>query len=355
MQNNMLPHQERGASGACLLGSAWALHAILDLDEHNVGFLRAFLLSGPIRQKIIKAVVAGCPLDDPRAFLERLSIEPAPYPELLLAQVAQAIRAAPPHALLAAAFGSCPQGFLPGIARCHFDHKASFGRFHALFDDAVDRQKLKALAHNRLTDVVLDIVDTVPPPFLRPKFVASISNAHEAQRLKQSLEGVLDMCPGAITADRLKQIEDVGSFRYFLESCLRTVRCQPPIPGDNEMIPLQPGDLKPVSIQFHNCLRSDAYLLETVAGRLFFYRTEYGDGAIAVLRRLDRSDVWLLWEIHGPRNQWVAPILQDQIREWFADRGVPSMKQPPRSEPLQAIGEFMNGDGLRGLEDYVYG
>jgi hypothetical protein len=351
-----LNHGAAGAAVSWPMHARWAIDRLLRLDASNVGFLGAYLLVGTTRQRVIEAVLAVVSLDQPESFLETLSVSPE-NPACRVAAVARALRKVRSKPLLAAAYGEAPDGFLPAIARSTFRRPHSYRRLHRMLSQRHERPKARALAYCDLKDELLDFADALPAPLIRPSFLNSVQNMHEARLIEASYNGLQQLNPTATESD-FRGIENAHAFRKAVMRALTGIEfAAPPAPGEpGVMEPVSNGaDLKRLSHKFRNCLENTAFALEILSRRLFIYEFIGEPGAIVSVRRLNGlPHAWLVSSIDGLENQHVHEDTREIIRQWFERNGVATLRRPERPEPFDAVAQLLRGS-LIGLEDYIFG
>ena len=363
MTNHLIEHlrssaatSQPGKDGFSPL-SGWLLSTLVGLEEDcNSGgiLLFAFKSGGPLWRNAVAVAVATGNLDHHlETFLLRAygSVDESRDAPSLRAQFAMAIQTMKPQQIVEAALDVLPPslcGSLKKIGNELFTTPEAYKRLIDLLSstNAEHRARRRVLeqVNERLTDNLLQIIETLDLAVLTPTVVTRIHDAGEAHRLNARLRAIRQLCSTANdqslreSADAMGSNFNAGSFaRSWLA---RSDILEPlglPIDDASDLIRLNPVSAEGWGRVFRNCVSS--YANEMVAGASAFFVIE-ALSVIVVLRLTDAG--WMLVGVHTHGNGPVPRAVVETVKDRLIELGVlcilPIKPKGPAASALRGFG-----------------
>ena len=363
MTNHLIEHlrssaatSQPGKDGFSPL-SGWLLSTLVGLEEDcNSGgiLLFAFKSGGPLWRNAVAVAVATGNLDHHlETFLLRAygSVDESRDAPSLRAQFAMAIQTMKPQQIVEAALDVLPPslcGSLKKIGNELFTTPEAYKRLIDLLSstNADDRARRRVLeqVNERLTDNLLQIIETLDLAVLTPTVVTRIHDAGEAHRLNARLRAIRQLCSTANDQSLRESADAMGSnfnAGSFVRSWLaRSDILEPlglPIDDASDLIRLNPVSAEGWGRVFRNCVSS--YANEMVAGASAFVVIE----ALSVLVVLRLTDAgWMLVGVHthgnGPVPRAVVETAKDRLIELGVLCILPIKPKGPAASALRGFG-----------------
>lgn len=316
--------------------SGWLLSTLISLEEDcNSGgiLLFAFKSGGPLWRNAVAVAVATGSLDHPETFLLRAygSVDESRDAPSLRAQFAMAIQTMKPQQIVEAALDVLPPslcGSLKKIGNELFTTPEAYKRLIDLLSstNAEDRARRRVLeqVNERLTDNLLQVIETVDLAVLTPTVVTRIHDAVDAHQLNAGLRAVRKLVSTA-TDKSLREWADAMGSNFNAGSFVRSLLARSdileplglPIDDAVDLIRLNPVSAEDWGRRFRNCVSS--YSHEMVAGTSAFFVIE-ALSVIVVLRLTDAG--WMLVGVHTHGNGPVPRAVVETARDRLIELGV---------------------------------
>lgn len=363
MTNHLIEHlrsnaatSQPGKDGFSPL-SGWLLSTLVGLEEDcNSGgiLLFAFKSGGPLWRNAVAVAVATGNLDHhPETFLLRAygSVDESRDAPSLRAQFAMAIQTMKPQQIVEAALDVLPPslcGSLKKIGNELFTTPEAYNRLIDLLSstNAEDRARRRVLeqVNERLTDNLLQIIETVDLAVLTPTVVTRIHDAVDAHRLNAGLRAVRKLVSTATDKSLRESADAMGSnfnAGSFVRSLLARADILEPLglPIDHaapEVIRINPVSAEGWGRLFRNCVSS--YANEMVTGASAFFVIE-ALSVIVVLRLTDAG--WMLVGVHTHGNGPVPRAVVETVKEKLSALGIlcilPTRPKNPAASALRGF------------------
>jgi hypothetical protein len=311
--------------------SGWLLSTLVALEEDCGGtLLFAFKPGGPLWRNAVAVAVAMGNLDHhPQTFLLRAygSVDESRNAPSLRAQFAKAIQTMKPQQIVEAALDVLPPSLCGSLKKIGNEPLTTAEAYRRLVDllgstNAEDRARRRVLeqVNERLTDNLLQVIETVDLAVLTPTVVTRIHDAGDAHRLNARLRAIRQLCSTANdqslreSADALGSNFNAGSFaRSWLARADRLEPLGLPIDDALDVIRINPAKAEDWGRRFRNCVSS--YASEMAAGASAFFVIE-ALSVIVVLRLTDAG--WMLVGVHthgnGPVPRAVVETAKEKLR-----------------------------------------
>lgn len=291
--------------GHGLLG--WATHDLVRLDSlpEGRGLLSRVLTVSPMRRQAIFMALAH------RREASAGEAEPSPEAETALAGVLQRERA---REIIEHVIGAVPEGLLGALERIDkpFASPSSYVRLYQFFAHTEHRSKAEALQYlGEITEPLLRVLDALDPRWLHVETLRRIDNAVEARDFNRAVafaQRVSSSATDDAVAGAIARLPPTSSLAGLVQRFVRRADHLPdhPVEATDDIRPLvTPRDLIEAGRRYHNCLPTKVE--EVVIGRVAY--AEFRRQCIVEFRPLTGAAGWVVWEVHGPRNEPVgAPI-----------------------------------------------
>jgi|JI6StandDraft_1071083.scaffolds.fasta_scaffold65622_1 hypothetical protein len=333
--------------------SGWLLSTLVALEEDCGGTLLFAYKAGPLWRNAVAVAVATGNLDHhPETFLLRAhgELDESRDAPSLRAQFATAIQTMKPQQIVEAALDVLPSslcGSLKKIGNEPFTTPEAYKRLIDLLGStkAEDRARRRVLeqVNVRLTDNLLQVIETVDLAVLTPTVATSVHDASEAHRLNARLRAIRQLCSTANdlslreSADAMGSNFNAGSFaRSWLGRADRLEPLGLPIDDAPGVIRINPAKAEDWGRRFRNCVSS--YSHEMAAGASAFFVIE-ALSVIVVLRLTDAG--WMLVGVHTHGNGPVPRAVVETAKEKLSALGVLCILPiKPKNPAASAISGF---------------
>lgn len=314
--------------------SGWLMTALVSLEEDAPGaLLHAFKSKGLWRNAVAVAVATGA-LDRPGGFLLRAlgELDDSAAAPSLRVQFSRAIRTMSPQQIVAAALVDEVPSLMGSLRKIGSEPLNTAEAYRRLIDllgsttpeGRARRRVLEQVNSCRLTDNLLEVIETLDLAILTPTVAPHINGSGVALRLNASLGVIRQMCSGGTDAELRKSADALGS-RFnagqFARSWLsKADRLEPlgiPIDGATDLVRINPAKSEEWGRRFRNCIAG--YANEMAAGATAFFSVE-GLSVIVVLRLTDIG--WMLTGVHGHANSRVSRQVLEAVKERLSPLGV---------------------------------
>jgi hypothetical protein len=314
--------------------SGWLLSTLVVLEEDCGGTLLFAYKAGPLWRNAVAVAVATGNLDHhPQTFLFRAygSVDESRDAPSLRAQFAKAIQTMKPQQIVEAALDVLPPSLCGSLKKIGHEPFTTAQAYKRLVDllgstNAEDRARRRVLeqVNERLTDNLLQVIETVDLAVLTPTVVTRIHDAGEAHRLNARLRAIRQLCSTATDQSLRESAVTMGSnfnAGSFARSWLgRADRLEPlglPIDDAPDVIRINPAKAEDWGRRFRNCVSS--YTHEMAAGASAFFVIE-ALSVIVVLRLTDAG--WMLVGVHAHGNGPVARVIVETAKDRLNELGV---------------------------------
>lgn len=314
--------------------SGWLLSTLVVLEEDCGGTLLFAYKAGPLWRNSVAVAVAMGNLDHhPQTFLLRAygSVDESRDAPSLRAQFAKAIQTMTPRQIVEAALDVLPPSLCGSLKKIGIEALTTAEAYRRLVDllgstNAEDRARRRVLeqVNERLTDNLLQVIETVDLAVLTPTVVTRIHDAGDAHRLNARLRAIRQLCSTANdkslreSADAMGSNFNAGSFaRSWLARADRLEPLGLPIDDALDVIRINPAKAEDWGRRFRNCVSS--YASEMAAGASAFFVIE-ALSVIVVLRLTDAG--WMLVGVHTHGNGPVPRAVVETVKEKLCALGV---------------------------------
>lgn len=333
--------------------SGWLLSTLVGLEEDCGGTLLFAYKAGPLwRNSVAVAVATGNLNHHPQTFLLRAygSVDESRDAPSLRAQFAKAIQTMTPRQIVEAALDVLPPWLCGSLKKIGNEPLTTAEAYRRLVDllgstNAEDRARRRVLeqVNERLTDNLLQVIETVDLAVLTPTVVTRIHDASEAHRLNARLRAIRQLCSTATdqalreSADAIGSNFNAGSFaRSWLARADRLEPLGLPIDDAPDVIRINPAKADDWGRRFRNCVSS--YANEMAAGASAFFVIE-ALSVIVVLRLTDAG--WMLVGVHTHGNGPVPRAVVETAKEKLCALGVLCILPiKPKNPAASAISGF---------------
>lgn len=279
-----------------LLG--WATSSLVKLDDEQPGVIARVLTACPGRRQAIFAALAaegtGEVVDEDSCLLPR--------------KLAEVVRHGRSSDILRHAFCEIPRGF-PGLLERIGDRPLPRARDYLALRDMLlhgDTRSADALTQSgRITARKLEILSALDPRWHHKHTLARLDTPAEATRFNAAVEFVQSVCSRAddqVVAAAIAAMGPSSTLPRLLDRFVRRADRLPAHPVqvcDDELRPFTTiRDYLDASRRYRNCLARK--LDQVVAGR--FAIAEFRGEVLLEFRQLTAGAGWMLWLVHGPRN-----------------------------------------------------
>jgi len=208
------------------------------------------------------------------------------------------------------------------------------------------RRRVLEQVNERLTDNLLQVIETVDLAVLTPTVATCIHDAGVAHRLNASLRAIRQLCSTATdqslreSADAMGSNFSAGSFaRSWLARADRLEPLGLPIDDAPDVIRINPAKAEDWGRRFRNCVSS--YSHEMAAGASAFFVIE-ALSVIVVLRLTDAG--WMLVGVHTHGNGPVPRAVVETVKDRLSGLGVLCILPiKPKNSAASAISGFRGG------------
>ena len=313
--------------------SGWLLSTLISLEEDCGGILLFAFKAGPLWRNAVALAVATGALDHPETFLLRAhgEVDESRDAPSLRAQFATAIQNMKSQQIVEAALDILPPSLCGSLKKIGNEPLTTAQAYKRLVDllgstNAEDRARRRVLeqVNERLTDNLLQVIETVDLAVLTPTVVTRIHDAAEAHRLNARLRAIRQLCSTATdqalreSADAMGSNFNAGSFaRSWVARADRLEPLGLPIDDAPDVIRINPATAEDWGRRFRNCVSSYAHEMAAGASALFVIEAL---SVIVVLRLTDAG--WMLCGVHNHGNGPVARAVVETVKERLSGLGV---------------------------------
>lgn len=313
--------------------SGWLLSTLIRLEEDCGGTLLFAYKAGPLWRNAVAVAVATGALDHLETFLLRAhaEVDESRDAPSLRAQFASAIQNMKPQQFVETALEVLPPSLCGSLRKIGNEPLTTAQAYKRLVDllgstNAEDRARRRVLeqVNERLTDNLLQVIETLDLAVLTPTVVTRIHDAGEAHRLNSRLRAIRQLCSTATdqslreSADAMGSNFNAGSFaRSWLARADRLEPLGLPIDDAPDVIRINPAKAEDWGRRFRNCISS--YASEMAAGASAFFVIE-ALSVIVVLRLTDAG--WMLVGVHTHGNGPVPRAVVEAAKEKLCALGV---------------------------------
>jgi len=325
-------HQPRPVS------HSWAIAAASALGPEFLSWL--LCEAGVTRRQVTFALGARGWLGNPEGIVAQVAPERLSGPREALADL---IRHGDLPAIISAAFGSSPEGYLVGLQRLGADAMSeplAHCRYWTLFAERRHRPKLRIAQHlGRITEEKLAVLFEVDPALLHLPFVNRMTSLEQVREINAALSAIrassdredeAALVAAAVHGDENRKVEQ------FVSAWIK--RCRfPPLPFDADeaagVFPItSAAELSMKSLIYKNCTRSLHRMVDAIAGRSAYVAYELEGKAVGMAQLFALTNgSWMVEGVYGVGNSRLAAEVQEPLRVWFAERGVHSLRRPKLS------------------------
>ncbi len=325
---------------------------IVSLDTVDPGFLGWLIRLPEGSRQVVFAVLARVGADFLRPLRE--GQEPnLPSPEQLtaLSPVLKDMRKLRARDLIEKYYGSCPDGFRGALAKTGARPQAGYyPRLYAVFADTKHRQIAKVIRLLPSMDVGrLNILMTLDPIFLWPRFCSKVRDAQQAADLSTALMMIRQIIGGEASdealATSIRSIGENTSVAEWVESWLHRARriAYPQLDLGTEWVPLDTGaKMVDAGLRFQNCLRTTDRILDVLKGHKFYFENTRRM-TLAEVQAVGPQRFLILAATHTKRNAFVARGMRRETEAAFLAAGVPSLNWKEEGGPWSAVERVPNG------------
>lgn len=334
--------------------SSWAIAAASALGPEFLSWL--LCEAGLTRRQVTFALGARGWLANPEGIVAQVK------PERLLESreaLADLIRHGDLPAIISAAFGSCPEGYLAGLQRLGADAMSeplAHCRYWTLFAERIHRPKLKVAQHlGLITEEKLAVLFEVDAALLHLPFVNRMTSLEQVREINAALAAIraasdreeeAALVAAAVHGDESRKVE------HFVSAWIK--RCRfPPLPFEADeaagVLPItSAAELSMKSLIYRNCTRSLHRMVDAIAGRSAYVAYEPAGKPVGMAQLFNLTNgSWMVEGVYGVGNSRLAAEVQEPLRAWFAERGVHSLRRPKLSR------EWKTALGLVGHREFA--
>ena len=333
----------------------WALEPIASLGPEFLHWITCRASS--VRRQAVFAVAAKGWLVEPEGIIAQVAPDLLPQARTELSRLLM-IGDLPP--IIAAAFGTCPDGYLSGLNRLGpdaFSDPSLHLDFHRLYSDRTLKDRRRVAQHlGRLSEDRLRTLIEVDEALVH----GSVLRRNLPVERMRELNSALTAVRAASTPDDeqaiLSALHESGEQREIdelLKSWIRRCRFPAlPFAADEEagVFPIQDAlELMSRSLTYRNCARSIHRAVDVICGRAAYVAYEPGGTptAMAMLLPLNTGG-WVVEGIYGVGNGHLSADQKAPLKAWLASRGVASVSRPAISDTWTAA---LKLSGRRGWGD----
>lgn len=313
--------------------SGWLLSTLVGLEEDCGGTLLFAFKSGPLWRNALAVAVAMGALDHLETFLLRAhaEVDESRDAPSLRAQFASAVQNMKPQQIIEAALDVLPPSLCGSLKKIGNETLTTVQAYKRLVDllgstNAEGRARRRVLeqVNERLTDNLLQVIETVDLAVLTPTVVTRIHDAVDVHRLNAGLRAVRKLVSTA-TDKSLRESADAMGSNFNAGSFVRSLLARAdileplglPIDDAPDVIRINPISSEDWGRRFRNCVSS--YANEMVAGASAFFVIE-ALSVIVVLRLTDAG--WMLVGVHTHGNGPVPRAVVETAKEKLSALGI---------------------------------
>lgn len=336
----------------------WAGDLSAHIDISDPGFYGHLVRLRPGFRQVAFAVMAANALSDLPRTSDKDDHSVGDDIPNILKEMAQAIRTQSPRRLLTEAYGSCPDGFMGGLAKIGLvaQPKQFYRRLHDLFADPGKRQIANVARQFRRFDAVkLEILETLDPTFRVRQFAERVASVQEARDLTEALSIIRQTCSRATDETLDTSIRHhKGSIPQWIKRWLSAADRIPFPPHDlgKEFVPLDTAaKMADAGRRYANCLRSSAMIIRVLRGVTRFWEHPRF-GVIVEAQATGPTTGWCYAAIHMPRNGFPSLEIAGEVENHFLGAGFGSLNWEPQGPSWEALNRLTRyGTNLAEIEE----
>ena len=301
-----------------LLG--WPTELLVKLDDQAPGVLARVLTASPARRQAIFTALA---VHGVKAEVYR------PADELFPRGLADLVRHGRSSEILRFVFGDVPVG-LPGllerIGEKPLDRAQDYLAVSGLAASKNVRSVEALREGGRISRLTLEILAELDPRWHHANVLSSLDTPAEATRFNAAVEFVQAVCSRAndqAVAGAIAAMTPSSTLPRLLDRFVRRADRLPRHPitaGDEELRPFASmRDYLEAARRYRNCLASK--ISHVAGGRLAL--GEFRGEALLEFRAVTAGVGWMLWTIHGTRNNPVPLHLREAAEARIDTLGIP--------------------------------
>lgn len=325
------------------ISASWALEPIVGLGPEFLYWITS--RASVVRRQAVFAVAAKGWLAEPEGIVAQVAPDLLPDAKGELARLL-IFGDLPP--IIAAAFGTCPEGYLSGLNRLGrdaFSEPDLHLEFHRLYSDRSLKGRRRVGQHlGRLTEDRLRMLIELDEALVHGSVLRRDLPVERMREINSALRAVRSASTPDDEQSILAALRESGEKREIeelLKSWIR--RCRfPALPfaadEDAGVFPIQDAvDLMSRSLTYRNCTRSVHRAVDVICGRAAYvaYEPAGVPTAMAMLMPLNTGG-WVVEGIYGVGNGHLSADQKAPLKNWLAERGVASVQRPVMSSEWQA-------------------
>jgi hypothetical protein len=334
---------------------------IVRLDLVDAGFMGWLVRLPESRRQVVYAVLAKTGAEFLRPI--RQGQKPAmPDGAQLVAfsPVLKKLRQLSPADLLKTYYGTCPDGFLGAVAKTQ-NGPQSGGYYKRLFEVFAEPQ------HRQITKVVrqlpsmdagkLNVLVTLDPVFLYPRFASKVASAQQAADLTVALtlirQVVGESANDAALTNSIRAIAENTTIPMWVSNWLSRAKhiAYPQLALGPDWIALDSGEkLIDAGRRLRVCLGHTDRLLDVFRGRNHYFEC-IRRSVIAEVQAVGPQRFLVLMGVYGRGNSSIPRGMRREVEAELLNVGVPSLKWWSEDCPWEAVLRLPNGFFDIGLDD----
>jgi hypothetical protein len=304
-----------------LLG--WATDSLIRLDALAPGLISRLLTVSPLRRQAIFTVLAS------RQLVELHDESLGRSDDGDEEKLAHVLREGRAREILEYAFKDVPEGWLGALERLGGEPmrgRNAYIKLHSIFANPSHRNKAKALRHvGQITEKMLLILDALDERWVHAEVLKRIECLAEAKDFNRAIAFAQSVCSRATNeavADAIARLPPQASLTRLVHRYVQRADRYPdhPVARTEDLRPLTNSrDLIEAGRRFRNCLPRKVG--DVLVGSVSF--AEFHGECILEFRPLSGRCGWLLWEVHGPRNEPLPAHLAQAAADACLHQGIP--------------------------------
>lgn len=313
----------------------WALEPIASLGPEFLHWTTC--RASIVRRQAVFAVAAKGWLAEPEGIIAQVAPDLLPQARAELARLLM-VGDLPP--IIAAAFGTCPDGYLSGLNRFGpdaFSDPSLHLDFHRLYADRALKDRRRVGQHlGRLTEHRLRMLIELDDALVHGSVLRRDLPVERMREINAALRAVRSASTPDDEEAILAALHESGEQREIgdlLKSWIRRCRFPAlPFAADEEagVFPIQDAlELMSRSLTYRNCARSIHRAVDVICGRAAYVAYEPGGKATAMAMLLPlNTGSYVLEGIYGVGNGHLSADQRAPLKAWLASRGVASVSRP---------------------------
>lgn len=315
--------------------ASWALEPIAGFGPEFLHWITCG--ASLVRRQAVFAVAAKGWLSEPQGIIAQLKPEVLPHAQSELSRLLMTGDLPP---IIAAAFGTCPEGYLSGLNWLGPDAFSEPGLhldFYRLYADRALKDRRRVGQHlGRLTEDRLRMLIELDDALVHGSVLRRDLPVERMREINAALQAVRSASTPDDEQAILAALRESGEQREIdelLKSWVRRCRFPAlPFAADEEagVFPIRDAlELMSRSLTYRNCARSIHRAVDVICGRAAYVAFEPGGTptAMAMLLPLNTGG-WVLEGCYGVGNGHLSADQKAPLKAWLASRGVASVSRP---------------------------